>query len=368
MSSADPQIRVALAHDYLTLKGGAERVVLAMAKAFPGAPVYTSLYNPDTTFEEFRDLDVRTSPLDRLPALRANHRMAMPFLAAAFGRMAVDADVVLASSSGWAHGIGTRGKRVVYCHTPAQWLYDPPHFLGETAGRATRVALRLARHPLVRWDQRAARSASRYLVNSTTVAGRVRRTYGRDAELLHPPPALGPHGSMAPVEGISPGFFLVVSRLFEYKNVGAILDAVELVEGARLVVVGRGPDEARLRDLAGPSSTFLVDVDDLHLRWLYANAVALVAAADEDFGLTPVEAYGFGRPAVCWRRSGYLDSMAEGVSGVFFEEPTPKAIADAMAEVRSRQWHPDDIVDWSERFGEGHFIRRLREVVEEVAA
>jgi glycosyltransferase involved in cell wall biosynthesis len=264
--------------------------------------------------------------------------------------------------------VGTSGQRVVYCHTPAQWLHDPAHFLGETASSPTRLALGLARRPLLRWDRRAARTAARYLVNSTTVAGRVRRAYGREAEVLHPPPALGPSGPVSAVTGIAPGYFLVVSRLFEYKNVGAVLAAAERVEGARLVVVGRGPDEARLRALAGPSSTFLTDVDDAQLRWLYANALALVAAADEDFGLTPIEAYAFGRPSACWRRNGYLDSMAEDVSGVFFEVPTPEAVAAAMETVRSRTWRPEEIVRWSERFGEDHFIRRLREVVEEVTS
>jgi glycosyltransferase involved in cell wall biosynthesis len=360
-------LRVALAHDYLTLKGGAERVVLAMAKAFPGAPVFTSLYDPDGTFEEFRSLDIRTSPLNRVAALRGNHRLAMPLLARAFSRMHVDADVVVASSSGWAHGIGTTGRRVVYCHTPPQWLYDPTLFLGETAGPATRLALAAARVPLTRWDKRAAASATTYLVNSTTVAERVRRAYGRSAELLHPPPALGPNGPTSAVPGIEPGYFLVVSRLFEYKNLEAVVRAVELVEGARLVIVGRGPDEARLRAIAGPSSVFLTHVDDAQLRWLYAGCVALIAAADEDFGLTPVEAYAFGRPAVCWRKGGYLDSMSEGVSGVFFATPAPQAIAAALVTARERSWSPSDITDWGARFGEQHFVGRLREVVEELA-
>lgn len=368
MSTADAPHRVALAHDYLTLKGGAERVVLAMAKAFSGAPIYTSLYEPDSTFDEFRDLDIRTSPLNRVAVLRRNHRLAMPLLPRAFGRMDVAAEVVVASSSGWAHGVGTAGRRVVYCHTPAQWLYDPSHFLGETAGPATRLALAAARRPLMRWDKRAASGVWKYVVNSSTVAGRVRSAYGRDAELLHPPPALGPHGPTSAVAGVEPGYFLVVSRLFEYKNVEPVLRAVERIDDARLVVVGRGPDEGRLRAMAGPSATFLTEVDDAQLRWLYREAIALVAAADEDFGLTPIEAYAFGRPSVCWRRGGYLDSMAEGVSGVFFDVPTPEAIAAAMEVARTRAWRQHDITAWGARFGEDRFIRRLREVVDEVAA
>lgn len=356
-------MKVALAHDYLTLRGGAERVVLAMAAAFPGAPVHTSLYDPEGTFPEFADLDVRVSPLDRVPGLRRHHRAAMPLLPSAFARMHVDADVVLCSSSGWAHGVGTRGRTVVYCHTPAPWLYDPGMFLGQTAGPLTRAVRGLAAGPLTRWDRAAAARASSYLVNSTVVAERVRRCYGREAQVLHPPAAVRPGGERRPVPGIAPGFFLVVSRLFEYKNVAAVVQAVEQVEGARLVVVGRGPDEGRLRGLAGPATTFLTDVSDDQLRWLYDGCRALVAAADEDFGLTPLEAYAFGRPAVCWRRGGYLDSMSEGVSGVFFDAPTPASVADALRAAQERAWDPAAVRAWAERFSAARFAAGLQAAV-----
>ena len=127
-----PSPRVALVHDYVTQRGGAERVVLAMAAALPGAPLYTSLYEPASTYEEFGSIDIRTSPLDRVALLRRKHRLALPLLAATFSRMHVDADVVLCSSSGWAHGARTDGRKIVYCHSPAKWLYAPDrYFNGE---------------------------------------------------------------------------------------------------------------------------------------------------------------------------------------------------------------------------------------------
>src|ERR671923_1711210 len=121
--SVDPD-GVAIVHDYLTQRGGAERVVLSMLKAFPGAPVYTSLYYPEGTFEEFREIEIRRSFLDRAVPLRRRHRLALPLLASAFSRMRVDAEVAVCSSSGWAHGARVRGRKVVYCHTPARWLYQ----------------------------------------------------------------------------------------------------------------------------------------------------------------------------------------------------------------------------------------------------
>ena len=117
--------QVAIAHDYLTQRGGAERVVLAMLRAFPGATVHTLLYDPEGTFPEFREAHVVTSPLNRLGPLRRDHRLALPLLAPSFSRLEIAADVVVCSSSGWSHGARVEGRKVVYCHTPARWLYQP---------------------------------------------------------------------------------------------------------------------------------------------------------------------------------------------------------------------------------------------------
>src|SRR5437588_3963985 len=118
-------LRIALVHDYLTQRGGAERVVLAMTRAFPGAPLYTSLYDPAGTFPEFANVDVRRLSLDSVPLLRRHHRLALGVLAPAFSRLRVHADVAVCSSSGWAHGAHVTGRKIVYCHAPARWLYQP---------------------------------------------------------------------------------------------------------------------------------------------------------------------------------------------------------------------------------------------------
>ena len=169
-------VRLAIVHDYLTQRGGAERVVLSMLQSFPGAPIYTSLYNPSSTFTGFGDADVRVAGLNRITLLRAHHRLAFPVLAASFSSISVDADVLLCSSSGWAHGAHSSGRKVVYCHNPARWLYQPEDYLNRSRG-ARRAMLAVVSPSLVAWDQKAARSADRYLVNSSIVRDRVRRLY-----------------------------------------------------------------------------------------------------------------------------------------------------------------------------------------------
>src|SRR5438128_3923581 len=139
-----------------------------MLEAFPDASLYTSLFDPEGTFPAFGDAQVHTSRLDRLPLIRRDHRLALPLLAPAFARLEVAADVVLCSSSGWAHGARTEGRKVVYCHTPARWLYQRDRYL-RGSGPAARIALRTLHSYLLRWDRHASASADRYLANSTAV-------------------------------------------------------------------------------------------------------------------------------------------------------------------------------------------------------
>jgi glycosyltransferase involved in cell wall biosynthesis len=353
---------VVLVHDYLTQRGGAERVVLSMLKAFPEAPLYTSLFEPTTTFPEFGSADVRPLQLNRVPILRRHHRLALPLLAPAFSRVKLEADVVLCSSSGWAHGVRATGSKVVYCHAPARWLYQSKRYVGD--GRLVeRLPLELLRGPLRRWDQRSARSADAYLTNSSAVRDRIRDLYGIEADVLPPPPALDPLGPSEQVADLEAGYFLCVSRLLPYKNVGAVAEAFRQLPGERLVVVGTGPDEEPIRRAAATNVRLLGAVPDEKLRWLYANSVALIAASYEDYGLTPLEANAFGRPALALDEGGYLDTVRAGISGLLFSAPTAGEIAGAIKRCTEQRWSPEAIREHAGSFSEQRFIVRLRKAV-----
>jgi glycosyltransferase involved in cell wall biosynthesis len=356
-------MKTALVHDYLTQRGGAERVVLMLARAFADAPLYTSLYEPEATFPEFAALDVRALPINRIRPLRRHYRLALPLLAPSFSQLRVEADVVICSSSGWAHGARVEGRKIVYCHTPARWLYQPDRYLRGRSG-PVRVAARALKAPLKRWDRAAAASADRYLANSSVVAERIRQVYGLEAEVLPPPPALAPEGPTERVDGIEPGFVLCVSRLLPYKNVDAVVRAFESLPAERLVVAGTGPEEPVLRGIAGRNTTFVGRVSDAGLRWLYASCRLLVAASYEDFGLTPLEAACFGKPTAALRWGGYLDSIEEA-NGIFFEQPSPAEIAAAIRQGLEARWLEPEIKEVARRFSEVGFIGRLREIVGE---
>lgn len=355
--------KLAIVHDYLTQRGGGERVLLEMARAFPDAPIYTALYQPETTFPEFSSLDIRPSKLNGVGLFRRDHRLALPVLAALYSSFEVQADVVLCNSSGWSHGVRTEGRKLVYCLTPARWLYQTSEYTRGSALPVKMAATRL-RSALIRWDRRAAATASRFLTTATVVRERIRTEYGVDADIVPPPPAIRAEGSRHAVPGLEPGYYLCVSRLLPYKNVDAVVDAFSRdFGGRRLVVCGGGPCAGELRARAGESVTFLEGLSDEQLRWLYAEAAGLIAASYEDYGLTPLEAACFGVPVAVLRWGGFLDTVVEGRTGVFFDTPAPSAIQDAVERLEQQTWDRLAILDHAAGYSRDAFAAGLHRAV-----
>lgn len=354
--------RVAIVHDYITQKGGAERVVLALLEAFPDARLITSVFNPESTFEQFAEYDVETTWLNRVAFFRRDPRRALPLLALAMRTVQLsDVDVVLCSSSGWAHGVRSEAPKVVYCYNPARWLYQFSQY-SVNHHWIVRALAWLVGPVLRRWDRRVAATAFSYLTLSRVVADRIRNQYGLSAHIVPPPVTLDAAGPQTVVEGLSPGFLLTVSRSRNYKNVHAIASAVEVLPDERLVVVGELP-EGRWSN----RTVAVSDLSDAELRWLYANCDGVVAASYEDFGLTPVEGYTFGKPALCLRAGGFLDTMVEGTTGVFFDQPATKPIVDAVREFRARPWSHAAIRAHGDQYGLARFSERLMDEVRRAA-
>ncbi|HET6735152.1 glycosyltransferase [Mycobacterium sp.] len=362
--------RVAIAHDYLTQLGGAEKIVLSMSRAFPEAPIYTMLYDPDTTYPEFAERDIRVSPANKFAPLRKHHRAGLPFFPLLARSVFVDADVVLTSTSGWAHGFRTNGRKLIYCYSPARWLYLSDKYLGEDSGVIKRAGLALTKPFLKAWDRRQALAADKYYAISTLIKGRIADTYGIDAEVMFAPVAMSRSFTTEPIPGLDSSggdFYLVVSRLLPYKNVDVIVRAFAGSD-RRLVVVGKGPDAERLRAMKTPNVQMLSDLTDGQMAWLYKNCRALLAASYEDYGLTPIEAGVWGRPSVALRFGGFLDTIDEGVTGMYFDEPAPRAIADALDRFEAAEFDPDKIRRHVEQFTEEVFTEKLHTAVDKLAA
>lgn len=348
---------VAVVHDYLNQRGGAERVVLEMGSMWPDAPIYTSLYRPASTFPEFGRLDVRTSFLDRLPVDRA-FRALFAFYPAAFRSLGtIDADVVISSSSGWAHSVRTspRAFHAVYCYTPARWLYGG-EYMNASAGQRLLAPFKSGQRS---WDRQAARRPDLYIAISECVRDRIKTQYGRDAPVVYPP---------VDIERFEPSArgdrLLVVSRLLQYKRVDVIVDAATRA-GIGLDVVGGGPALADLRARAGPTVRFLGRLSDARITELFQDCRAFCLPGLEDFGITPVEANAAGKPVIAFAGGGALETIEEGVTGAFFAEHTVEAVLDALGRCDAITTPPELIAEHARRFSSEVFRERLRTVVGE---
>jgi glycosyltransferase involved in cell wall biosynthesis len=347
---------VAIVHDYLNQPGGAERVVLAMAGIWPDAPIYTSLYRADSTFPGFGATEVRTSAMQWLPVDRG-FRNLFPFYPAAFrsfGRL--EEDVVISSSSGWAHSIRTAEHtfHAVYCYTPARWLYST-EYLGED--RRKRALAPIARAMRL-WDRYAAHRAHLYIAISQEVRHRIKRHYGVDAPVVYPP---------VDVDRFRPrdrgARLLVVSRLLPYKRVDAIVDTATCA-GVGLDVVGTGPALEDLRRRAGPSVTFHGHLPDDAVTEMIEGARAVCVLGKEDFGITAVEANAAGKPVVALGAGGALETLADGVTGAFFTSYDPEDILAAIRRCDEIDASPDELAAAARRFSQRAFETSLTTVLE----
>lgn len=361
--------RLAIAHDYLTQRGGAERVVLSLHRRWPDAPIYTTFYDPEGTFPEFKDAHIITPSVNRVGLLRSDPRRALPLLPFISSRIQVKEPVAVVSSSGWAHGFRYSGSTLVYCHTPARWVYLLEDYLGVAGARSVKgFAARALRPMLKKWDRRAMSRRSQIVANSTVVQERIRRVYGAEVPTVFPPHTAAIAAETEPIpqaEGIATeGFLLSVARLMPYKNVGVAVQAAQLA-GKNLLIIGKGPDEERLRALAKSSGVvFAKDVSDAQLAWAYAHADALIAVSYEDFGITPLEASARGVPTIALRAGGYLDTIRDGVNGLFIEEPSVDALVEGIDRLEATTWDEDAMRRHAEHFSESRFVREVGEFVE----
>ncbi|MGI8801391.1 MAG: glycosyltransferase [Solirubrobacteraceae bacterium] len=348
---------VAIVHDYLNQRGGAERVVLQMASIWPEAPIYTSLFRPGSTFPGFSDHEVRTSPLDRLP-VDAGFRGLFPLYPAAFRSFGcLSQDIVISSSSGWAHGVRTAPGTLhaVYCYTPARWLYDGEHLRRSRARQALRPVLGAMR----RWDGNAARRAGIYIAISKEVRRRIKQRYGLDAPVVYPPVDVRRFRPWPRGERL-----LVVSRLLPYKRVDVIVDAATRA-GIGLDVVGGGPALEDLRRRAGHTVEFHGRLDDADVTRLMEGCRAFCLPGQEDFGITPVEANAAGKPVIAFGGGGALETLEEGTTAAFFYRHDVEDVLEAIERCERVETAPEVIAATTNRFSQERFREGLLAVLGE---
>ena len=354
-------MKTALVHDYLNQLGGAERVFAHFVRAWPDAPVYTAIYDPRAVGDLVPADRVRTSFLQRFPARSRAFRLYAPFYPRAFEAFDLSAyDVVVSSTTAWAKGVLTRADAVHVCYinTVSRFVFDEARYVG---GFGPATLVRPVVRALAAWDVRAAGRPTRFIANSQNVAERIRRWYGREADVLHCPVDI----DRFTLGAGSGGYYVVVSRLLPYKRIDLAIAACAIA-GVALHVIGSGPDERRLKALAlGTKTTFHGSVDDATRNAIVGDARATILPGEEDFGLVPLEAAAAGRPTIAYRAGGALETIIDGVTGTFFEERAPRALAAAIAAFDPDRYDPRTLRAHAEEFRPERFIARLRAIVAE---
>lgn len=367
-------MRVALVHDWLTGMRGGERVLEEIAALYPDADLYTLVHVPGSTSDTIERLRIHASPLSRLPGIGRRYRLFLPLFPWAIRRFHLRGyDLVLSTSHAVAKSIPTEPGtlHVCYCFTPMRYVWDQVDaYLG-------RGAKRILAAPLVaylrRFDRRTSGvdRVSRFVAISRTVADRIARTYGRSAEVIHPPVDTD-RFRVRPVGGERP--YLLVGGFVPYKREDLVLEAFRRL-GRPLLVVGDGPGRRRLEGRAPAGTRFLGRVSDERLAELYAGCRALLYPQEEDFGIVPVEAQACGRPVIAFGRGGATETVVppddpdgRAPTGLFFDPQTPEALADAVRrfEAMEQRFRPEAIRRHAEGFSRPRFRAELAELLERI--
>ena len=358
-------MRMALVHDYL-VQGirGAERVVDVLHEMYPEAPVYTLLYDPDRMEERLREWDIRTSMLQDVPGALSLYKKLYFLMPVAIDYLDLsEYDLVLSSSCGWSKSAPQRdgALHVSYVHSPARflWFWADDYIRTLRANPLVKLAVRASIPPLREWDRRTAMRPQHMVCNSETTRQRIREAWGREADVIHPP---------CETEKFTPqeqdeDYFLAVCILNPYKRVDVAVEAFNRM-GLPLVVVGDGPELDYLREQAGPNVQLVGKVPDNEIGNYYARCRAFIMPQEEDFGIAPLEAQSCGRPVIAYRAGGALETVVEGVTGLFFDRQEPESLIEAVQSFDGQQFSKQACREQALKFSVEGFKRKLGEYVE----
>jgi len=347
-------LKPVLSHDWLTGMRGGERVLEILCRAFPDAPIYTLLSNPAAVSDVIRNHPIHTSPLQHIPGISKYYRYFLPFFPKAIESFDVpDADLLISTSHCVAKGIKSRPgmRHLCYCFTPVRYawfLYDD--YFGHNPIKKMFLEPPLKR--LRKWDHRVSTRVTHFVAISQHVQRRIENCYGRTADVVYPPADT----EMFTPSGDKPeDFDLILSALVPYKRVDLAVRTYARMK-RKLKIVGTGTEFDILRSMATSNIEFLGWQSDDAIRELYRACRCLIFPGEEDFGIVPVEVQACGRPVVAYARGGALETVKEGVSGVFFEEQTESSLLAAIEECAQRTWDPTAIRRQAEKFSVQKFI------------
>lgn len=353
-------MRIALVHDWLNTLGGAERVLIELHKIFPEAPVHALFYNKEFVREHLPEAKIIPSRLQKFPLLSKTHKFLLPFMPSAMESFDMsEYDVVLSSSVIFSKGLvlKPKTKHICYCHSPTRFLWDR-----HTEYEHSSWPAKFIQHLLRIWDRQASDRVDQFIANSEHVKNRIQKYYRRDAKVIYPPVSL--YGYETTPE--DKGYYLIVSRLFPYKNIDVAVEAFNKL-GYELVIAGDGPDKERLKKISGKNIKLVGYKTDEEIKEYYRNCKAFIMPQEEDLGITPLEAMSFGKPVLALRHGGALEIITEGLHGEFFDDPIPEALADGIRRMNEKygSYNEKEIKYQAMKFSQDRFRREILQLVNE---
>lgn len=360
-------MKVALVHDWMNQVGGAEDVLADLVALYPDSPIYTSIYAPDLMPAFYRDWDIRTLWIDRMPGIHAHHQPYLPLYPLAWGGLNLgdEYDVILSNKSGFCHGLkfGERALHICYCLAPTRYVWQFESYIArEGLSGSVAAVLKPLISAMKRWDYAAAQRVSHFIAISSDIQQRIKTFYNRDSVIIYPPVDTARFAA-ARTDDVG-DYFLVVSRLIPYKRIDLAVQAATKL-GVPLKIGGRGRDMDRLRDMAGPTVEFLGFVPEDELPGLMARCKAFIFPGLEDFGITPVQAEAAGRPVIAYKGGGALDTVIPGVTGEHFDDLTVESLMAVMANFDAARYEPQRIQQHAAQFDKGLFAREITGYVEQ---
>jgi glycosyltransferase involved in cell wall biosynthesis len=358
--------RIAVFHDNFAQMGGAEKVAEEIHNLLPGASLHSTIAVPEVLSRGLQQTNIKTTWMQYLPGLRRHFRHYFLFYPFAVESIDLSAyDLIISCCFGYAKGVRKRkdALHVCYCHTPMRWVWRYEDYSERAGfGRLSRCLLPLLLAVLKRWDLRASRRPDYFIANSQAVAKRIKTFYGRDSIVIPPPIDV----SRFQPDPVQEDYFLVLSRLVPYKRIDLAVAACTQLN-RRLLVVGDGPDRARLEKIAGPTVRFLGRQSDEAVARYAARCRALLFPGEEDFGMTPLEVNAAGRPVIAFRAGGALETVMEGRTGLFFDQPEAASLMQAIKDFDLYNWNARELRAHAAKFDRVVFANRLINYLQTVA-
>lgn len=357
-------MRIALVHDYLNQYGGAERVLAAFCDIWPQSHIYTLLYDEYLTGGVFKGKKIHTSFLQKIPFVKKHHRFFLYLMPLAVEQFDLSSyDIVISDSAGYAKGIITKPGtlHINYCHTPLRYAWDDSHkYIREYSWpKFIKRFIPLALNYIRLWDREAALRVDKYIANSFFVRERIKKYYKRDAEVIYPPVDT----KLFCVSDKIGDYFLITGRFLAYKRFDIAIKAFNKI-GLPLKIIGDGPEKKNLMKIAGPNIEFLGLVSDEKLKDYYAHCRAFIFPQEEDFGIAALEAMASGRPVIAYKKGGALETVRDGVTGIFFEEQSSGSLIQAINKFKSKNFNSEEIREHALIFDKENFKAKIKQFVE----